>query len=85
VHTIGIQELRDNLSRYLEEVSRGSTFTITRHGKPIVELVPVREASTLERLVAEGKVRPPSRRKRRAPTPIATNGPVSDLIDEQRR
>jgi prevent-host-death family protein len=85
VHTIGIQELRDNLSRYLEELSQGKTFTITRHGKPIAQLVPIRGESALERLVAEGKVTPPRQRKGTAPTPTATDGPVSDLIDEQRR
>jgi hypothetical protein len=39
----------------------------------------------LERLIAEGRVTPHTRRKRRAPEPIKTAGIVSDLIDEQRR
>ncbi|MDX6283406.1 MAG: hypothetical protein QOH03_4477 [Kribbellaceae bacterium] len=85
METIGIQQLRDGLSRYLDDVSRGETFTITRHGKPFAQLVPSRAASTLDRLVAAGKITPPSRRKQPAPTPIATDGAVSDLIDEQRR
>jgi hypothetical protein len=39
----------------------------------------------MERLIAEGRVTLAKRRKRPAPTPIKTAGPVSDLIDEQRR
>jgi prevent-host-death family protein len=70
---IGIQRLRDGLSRYLEDVSQGKTFTITRHNRPIAVLVPIRPASTLQRLVAEGKVRPPVRRKARHGFPPGSN------------
>lgn len=82
---VGIRELRDGLSRHLAEVRGGRTITITDHGKPIARIVPVAERTTLERLIAEGKVTPAKRRKRPAPVPIKTDGPVSDLIDEQRR
>jgi prevent-host-death family protein len=82
---VGIRELRDGLSRHLAEVRGGRTITVTDHGKPIARIVPVSELSTLERLIAEGKVTPAKRRKRPAPVPIKTDGPVSDLIDEQRR
>ncbi|GAA1563780.1 hypothetical protein GCM10009789_16140 [Kribbella sancticallisti] len=82
---VGIRELRDGLSRHLAEVREGRTITITDHGKPIAQIVPLQVPTVLERLVAEGKVTPAKRRKRPAPAPIKTAGPVSDLIDEQRR
>ena len=39
---IGVHEARTQLSRLLDEVERGETITITRHGLPIARLVPVR-------------------------------------------
>ena len=82
---VGIRELRDGLSRHLAEVRGGRTITITDHGKPIARIVPVEQLNALERLVAEGRVRRPKRRKRPAPIPIAADGTVSDLVSEQRR
>jgi prevent-host-death family protein len=82
---VGIRELRDGLSRHLAEVRDGRTITITDHGKPIARIVPISAPTVMERLIAEGRVTPARRRKRPAPTPIKTAGPVSDLIDEQRR
>jgi prevent-host-death family protein len=82
---IGIREFRDGLSRHLDEVREGRTITITDHGKPVAQLVPIQTQTVLQRLIEEGKVTPGRRRKRRTPTPIKTAGTVSDLIDEQRR
>ncbi len=82
---VGIRELRDGLSRHLAEVRSGHTLTVTAHGKPIARIVPIEAQTTLERLIAEGRVTPATRRKRPAPVPIKTEGPVSDLLDEQRR
>jgi prevent-host-death family protein len=85
VDTLGFQQLRDGLGRYLEDVSQGRTFTITRHGKPVAQLVPLRPMSSPERPLAGGKVTPPSHDKQSAPTSVPTDGPASDLIDDQRR
>ncbi|MFC5261790.1 type II toxin-antitoxin system Phd/YefM family antitoxin [Kribbella qitaiheensis] len=82
---VDTRELRDDLTRHLAEVRGGRTITITDDGKPIAQLVPVGVPTAMERLIAEGRVTPAKRRKRPAPTPIKTAGPVSDLIDEQRR
>lgn len=82
---IGIRELRDGLSKHLAVVRSGRTVTVTDHGRPVARIIPVDEPSPLERLRAEGRVRPASRPKRPAPEPIRTAGTVSDLIDDQRR
>ena len=82
---VGIRELRDGLSRHLADVRGGRTITVTDHGRPIARIVPIEVPTALERLIASGRVTPATRRKRAAPTPIKTAGPVSDLIDEQRR
>jgi len=82
---VGIKELRDRLSRHLATVREGGTVTITDHGQPIARIVPVGAPTALERLIAEGRVRPATRRKRPSPEPIVVTGSVSDLISDQRR
>jgi prevent-host-death family protein len=37
---VGIRELRQNLSRYLERVKLGETLTVTEHGHEVARLVP---------------------------------------------
>ncbi|MGQ9573573.1 MAG: type II toxin-antitoxin system Phd/YefM family antitoxin [Dehalococcoidia bacterium] len=39
---IGVYEAKAQLPRLLEEVERGESITITRHGRPVARLVPVR-------------------------------------------
>lgn len=40
---VGIRELRDHLSRYLERVQAGEELTVTDRGRPIARLVPIAE------------------------------------------
>jgi prevent-host-death family protein len=54
--TVGIRKFRENLSHYLDLVKDGTEMVmITERGKPIVRL---QGPSNLERLIAEGRVRP---------------------------
>lgn len=56
---IGIRELRQNASRYLQRVNAGETIEITERGQLIaVVSPPSREMSARERLIAEGKLIP---------------------------
>ena len=38
--TVGVRELRQNLSRYLERVKTGETLTVTEHGREVARLIP---------------------------------------------
>ncbi|HEY4916871.1 MAG TPA: type II toxin-antitoxin system prevent-host-death family antitoxin [Solirubrobacteraceae bacterium] len=40
--TVGVRELRQNLSRYLERVKEGETLTVTERGREVARLVPSR-------------------------------------------
>jgi antitoxin (DNA-binding transcriptional repressor) of toxin-antitoxin stability system len=82
---VGIRQLRDGLSRHLVDVRNGRTVVVTDHGRAIARIVPVDGPTALERLIAEGRVRPATTRKRSAPTPVPAAGTVSDLVAEQRR
>jgi len=82
---VGIRELRDGLSRHLAEVRRGHSLTVTEHGRVIARIVPAGAPTPLERLIAEGRVEPARKPKRRPADPVVGQGPVSDLVREQRR
>lgn len=40
--TVGVRELRQNLSRYLERVKEGETLIVTERGHQVARLVPSR-------------------------------------------
>ncbi|RXT55864.1 prevent-host-death protein [Bosea sp. Tri-44] len=48
--TVNIHEAKTNLSRLVEQVSKGESVVIAKAGKPMVKLVPLDEA---ERRVAK--------------------------------
>jgi prevent-host-death family protein len=56
---IGIRELRQHASVYVDLAEKGYTVDITNRGRLVAQLVPVRElGSPLERLIAAGIVEP---------------------------
>jgi prevent-host-death family protein len=59
---VGVRELRQNLSVYLDRVKEGETLEVTEHGHAVALLTPLPPTtmSTLDRLVAEGRVTPGS-------------------------
>jgi prevent-host-death family protein len=38
--TVGVRELRQNLSKYLERVKRGETLTVTERNREVARLIP---------------------------------------------
>ena len=82
---VGVRELRNNLSRYLERVRDGEEVVVTDRGRAIARVSPIGVERVLDRLIAEGVVTPATQTKRRAGDPIKTKGIVSDLVSDQRR
>lgn len=39
---VGVYEAKTQLPRLLDEVEQGETITITRHGRPVARVVPIR-------------------------------------------
>lgn len=88
--SIGIKELRDNLSRVLREVEKGKVIRVLRHGKDVVELRPIRtnpQQELIDRLKqmnllggGTGRMGPVKTVRNRVP-----DKPVSDLVGENRR
>jgi prevent-host-death family protein len=46
---VGAFEAKTHLSRLLDQVERGETITITRHGRPVARLIPIAGSSRDER------------------------------------
>lgn len=46
--SVGVRDLRDNLSEYLRRVREGELLVITDRGKPIGELAPTGEGRSVE-------------------------------------
>lgn len=60
--SVGVRELRQNLSVYLERVKKGEALTVTDRGHEVAILRPMPKSNdVLARLVAEGRATPPKR------------------------
>ncbi|MDQ6945772.1 MAG: type II toxin-antitoxin system prevent-host-death family antitoxin [Actinomycetota bacterium] len=83
---VGIRELRNHLSDYLERVSEGNEVVVTDRGTAIARIVPIAGGRALDRLIAEGLVTPAPSLNRTGPIlRVHAEGTVSDLVAEQRR
>ena len=82
---VGIRDLRDNLSRYLERARAGEEVVVTDHGRAVARIVAFDVERPIDRLVREGRVTPAPSRVRKRPRPAPASGTVSDLVAEQRR
>ena len=86
---VGVRELKNKLSRYLEDVQKGKKIAVTKRGRVIAFLVPAQRSQEVERaedLVREGLAvwsggAPAGAKKR-----IKIKGkPVAEVILEDRR
>lgn len=73
--TVGVRELRQNLSRYLDRVKDGDRLVVTERNRPVAVLGPIpEEADPRERLIAAGLLRPATRSIRDMPPPLKLPG-----------
>jgi len=84
--TVGVAQLRQNLSKYLRLVERGERLVVTERNRPVAELgPPPSTGESLDRLIAEGRVSRPMRRG--LPAPLLLDGDpraLSRALDEIR-
>lgn len=84
--TVGIAELRQNLSRYLARVAEGERLVVTDRNRPVAELgPPPTTGAALDRLIAAGRVERPIRRG--LPEPLELSGDpyaLSRALDDVR-
>lgn len=84
--SVGVAELRQNLSTYLRRVREGERLLVTDHNRPVAELGPAPSAGPdLDRLIAQGRVSQPVRSG--LPEPLELTGDrqaLSRALDEIR-
>lgn len=80
---VGVRELHDRLSEYLELVEGGGEIVVTRRGRPVARLSGLGERP-LDALARRGLVRMPEGARSPRAAQVKGTGSVSDLISEQR-
>lgn len=85
---VGIRELRDRLSHYLELVKAGEAITVTDHGREIATITPSGEDPAIQRLremAARGEIIWSGKRPYIPKRMIRVKGkPLSETIIEDR-
>lgn len=84
---VGVRELRQNLSVYLERVKAGETLEVTEHGRPVARLAPnvPQRLSLIDQMIADGRITPASGDHRMLPYPPSIPGrPLSEILQEMR-
>ncbi|MBX3093029.1 MAG: type II toxin-antitoxin system prevent-host-death family antitoxin [Cryobacterium sp.] len=86
---VGIRELRQHASRYIDRVKSGESFEVTERGVPVAMLSPATPTSLLDRLIAEGAVVPgiggvSTWLEEHPPQKHASQQSLSEILDELR-
>jgi prevent-host-death family protein len=76
---VGVRELRDHLSRYLDRVKAGAEVVVTEHGHPVAYLVPRPRSSKLAEMIAAGRARAPLTYRHSGPEPVEFQGTDEEL------
>lgn len=74
MHEMPLSEFRANAASVLDRVQQGQTVRILRHGKPVADLVPVRDVAT-DRL--------PNWKRAFAPVQLPPGVSLSQAVQEQ--
>ena len=86
--TVGVRELRQNLSVYLDRVKQGVAMQVTEHGRVVALLTPIpATASRYDILLAQGLIVPATRSilSLPAPRPLPPGArPISEILEEMR-
>ena len=90
--TIGVRELKANLSKYLRRVRAGASITVTDRGRAIATIRPAGTAapdlSWVHQMVAEGKASWSGGKPRGLTPPVKLRGrgkSVSEMLIEDRQ
>jgi len=83
---VGIRELKNQLSRYVDQVRLGKEVIVTDHGKPVARLMPLTASDDrLQQLIDSGAVRPALKPKDPMPRiRLTAKGSMSELVSRDR-
>lgn len=81
---VGVRELKQHLSQYLERAQRGEIIRVTDRGRPKALLGPLPGRVRLEEGIAEGWVTPGTRKGLAPAVRVASARRVLDVLAEDR-
>lgn len=87
---VGVRELRQNLSVYLDRVKNGETLEVTERGQPVARLGPrpVKPLSIIDQMIADGRITPATFDHRKIPPPMPNPNPgeptLTDILLQMR-
>ena len=87
--TVGVRELKNQLSGFLDRVKAGEEITVTEHGRPIARLSAVGvDIDRMADLIESGSVRPAASSQRQLPKKrvrlTGGSSSLADIVTEQR-
>ena len=83
---MGIRELREHLSRFLDDVQAGQELIVTDRGRPVARIVASSGEAWLDQLVAAGVVSLPERELDLASLGrVRADGDLMEFVFDQRR
>lgn len=85
--TVGVRELRQNLSKYLERVKQGESLIVTERGTEVARITPSgAQHGVLARLIARGATIPQGDLLENLgpPQPAPDGLTTAEVLDEQR-
>jgi len=81
---VGVRELKQHLSEYLDRAERGELLRVTDRGRPKALLGPLPGRARVEQGMAEGWITPGSRTGLRPVARMTSTGRVHDALQEDR-
>lgn len=86
--TVGVRELKNQLSSFLDRVKAGEDITVTEHGRPVARLTAVSaDVDRMSELIAAGIVQPSANPRRQLPrkrVKLTQGSSLADIVAEQR-
>jgi prevent-host-death family protein len=87
--TVGVRELKNQLSSFLDRVKAGEEITVTEHGRPVARLSAIGvDVDRMANLVASGIVQPAVSSRRQVPAKrvklTVGSPPLAGIVAEQR-
>ncbi len=87
--SVGVRDLKNDLSRHLKRVRAGTRLVVTERGRPIATLVPIdapADVAWAHRLVAAGRAHWSGGKPTGSKSPRRVSGqPAADIVLEDRR
>jgi prevent-host-death family protein len=81
---VGVRELKQHLSDYLDRAQRGETIRVTDRGTPKVLITPISDAGSLETGIEDGWIRPASRVGLQPVRRVPSTRAIRDVLAEDR-